>query len=89
MALSRSYNHLTPEQVETFLNKGFVLVKNAFTREQGLAWTSTTFARLGYDPQDRSTWEKSRIHMPSHNRVEVKDFAPKAWGAICDLCGGE
>lgn len=23
------------------------------------------------------------------NRVAVRDFAPKAWGAICDLLGGE
>ena len=26
---------------------------------------------------------------PSHKQVRTKDFAPKAWGAICELLGGE
>jgi hypothetical protein len=87
--VSRSYDFLSPDQVDTFLTKGYVLVKNAFTREQGSNWAAKTFTRLGYDPNDRSTWTQSRIHMPSHHGVEVKDFSPKAWGAIGDLCGGE
>jgi hypothetical protein len=85
----RSYDTLSLTQVEMFLTKGYVLVKNAFSRQQGLDWAAQTFARLGYDPNDRSTWEQARIHMPSHHRAEVKEFSPKAWGAICDLCGGE
>jgi hypothetical protein len=26
--------------------------------------------------------------MPHHNEFLVSDFAPKAWGGICDLLGG-
>lgn len=86
--MGKTYSHLTEEQVETFLTRGFLLVKNAFTREQAEMWRSETFPRLGMNLNDKSTWTQPRIHMPTHNRVEVKDFSPKAWGAICDLCGG-
>jgi hypothetical protein len=86
--MGKTYPHLTEEQVETFLTRGFALIRNAFTREQAETWSAGTFARLGMDPNDISTWTKSRIHMPAHNRVEVQEFSPKAWGAICDLCGG-
>lgn len=88
MSLHR-YKHLTEAQVEQFLTRGHVVIRNAFSREQAEEWSAQTFARLGYDPDDRQTWEQSRIHMPTHHRLEVKDFSPKAWGAICDLCGGE
>ena len=27
--------------------------------------------------------------MPAHRRVDVNEFAPKVWGAVCDLLGGE
>lgn len=27
--------------------------------------------------------------MPSHRTFDVSEFAPKAWAAICELCGGE
>ncbi|KKY18447.1 hypothetical protein UCRPC4_g04916 [Phaeomoniella chlamydospora] len=27
--------------------------------------------------------------MPSHKQVTTKEFAPRAWGAICELLGGE
>jgi len=29
-----------------------------------------------------------RTNMPHHNEFLVSDFAPKAWGGICDLLGG-
>lgn len=45
--------------------------------------------RLGMDPNDKSTWDRERIHMPSHKREPVAIFAPKAWDAIQDLLGGE
>jgi hypothetical protein len=44
--------------------------------------------RLGYDPDDPGTWEQPRVHMPSLRHLEVRDFAPKVWGAACELLGG-
>jgi hypothetical protein len=85
----RQYEYLSDEQVEQFLTQGHVVIKGAFMREQAESWSARTFDRLGYDPNDQATWEQHRIHMPTHNRVEVKEFSPKAWGAICELCGGE
>ena len=87
--MTKTFSHLTDEQVETFLNRGFARVEGAIDPEKVAAWSAQTFARLGYDPTDKATWEKPRIHMPSHNHVEVKDIAPAAWGAICDLLGGD
>ncbi|KAL0950803.1 hypothetical protein HGRIS_007568 [Hohenbuehelia grisea] len=82
--------HLTADQVEHFLNEGYIVIKNAFTKEQATQWTETMWIRLGLDPNDKSTWDgRERIHMPWHSREEVRSFAPKAWGAITDLLGGE
>lgn len=87
--MARSYNYLTPEQIEHFLEKGHIVLHDCFSRETARRLTDFAWTRLGYDPNDPSTWEKSRIHMPSRERMEVRDFAPKAWGAACELMGGE
>jgi len=30
------------------------------------------------------------VHLPRHhNAIPMRDFCPKAWSAICELCGGE
>jgi hypothetical protein len=84
-----SYRVLTDEQVQFFLDNGYVKVPNAFPREQAEQWTSLAWQRLGYDPADPSTWAEGKIHMPTLNRFVVKEFAPKAWDAMCDLLGGE
>lgn len=87
--MGRHYEHLTDEQVETFLTRGFVLVKNAIDKEKIDDWTQSVWTRLGYDATDKSTWEQHRIHMPTHQRMEAKEFAPRAWDAMCELVGGE
>ena len=87
--MQKSYHFLSDKDVESFLTRGFVLVRNAFSREQGEAWAANAFVRLGYNASDPATWEQSRIHMPSLHSVPVKEFSPRAYGAICELCGGE
>ena len=84
-----TYQVLTDEQIEHFLTHGYVVLHECFTREAARSLTDTTFTRLGYDPDDSSTWREAVIHMPTHRRVDVKEFAPKVWGAACDLLGGE
>ncbi|EGN98483.1 hypothetical protein SERLA73DRAFT_110000 [Serpula lacrymans var. lacrymans S7.3] len=73
------------------MENGFVVIKDAFSREKSDEWTKNMWVRLGCDPNDKSTWptDKDRIHMPWHNREDVASFAPKAWGAMLDLLGGE
>lgn len=41
------------------------------------------------DPDDKSTWHTLRTNMPCHHIFDASKFAPKAWAAICELCGGE
>jgi len=87
--LQREYKFLTKEQVEHFMNHGFVRIENCFSREKAAEWTATVWVRLGRDPNDKSTWDVERINMPKHRFEPVTSFAPKAWGAMCELLGGE
>lgn len=80
---------LTDTDVESFLAKGYLKIEGAFSKEVAQEWTEDAFRRLGYDMNDPSTWKEARIHMGGDRRVEVKEFAPKVYDAICDLVGGE
>ncbi|WP_020575607.1 hypothetical protein [Actinopolymorpha alba] len=87
--MSSGYQVLTDQQAEDFLENGFVVIHDCFSREAAADLTETLWTRLDYDADDPSTWAESSIHMPTHRHLDVKDFAPKAWGAVCDLLGGE
>ena len=89
MSQSRRYNYLTEDQINHFLQYGYLRLPSCFTTTQAAAFTSDVWTRLGCSPADKSTWTRERINMPSHTSVRVSDFAPKAWGAICELLGGE
>ncbi|RKU48089.1 hypothetical protein DL546_008562 [Coniochaeta pulveracea] len=80
---------LTPEQKEHFLTHGWLKIPAAFTREQAAEFIENVWTRLGMSPEDKSTWTQSRIHMPCHKTYDAAEFAPKAWAAIAELCGGE
>ena len=81
-------NILTSLQVEQFLNLGYVKIENCFDRSSVQDWIDLAFSRLGYTADDPLTWAEAKVHLPSMNKVEVPDFAPKAWQAICELMGG-
>lgn len=80
---------LTDAEKEHFMTHGWLRLKNCFTREQAAAATASVWTRLGMDPADKSTWTRERTHMPHHTEFDAADFAPRAWAAICELCGGE
>lgn len=80
---------LTEAEKEHFLQHGFVHLKGCFTREEAEKVTGNVWTRLGMDSNDKSTWSCLRTNMPSHQNFSAADFAPKAWAAICELCGGE
>jgi hypothetical protein len=71
------------EQVEFFMENGYVVIQQAFTREQAAEFTKEMWMRLGIDPHDKSTWTQERIHMPVTKRVRVSEFAPKVWHTYC------
>lgn len=80
---------LTEEQKQHWLEHGFIRLTGCFSREAAKDFTSSIWTRLGASPDDKSTWPTEKINMPGHTTVPVKDFAPKAWYAICELVGGE
>ena len=84
-----NYKFLTDEQIEHFLQRGHIVLHDCFPREIAREMTDRAFVRLGYDPDDPTTWTEPRIHMPSHQHMDVKEFAPEVWGAACELLGGE
>ena len=80
---------LSPEQIDSFIEHGHLRIPECFTRADAQPWLDEAWVRLGYDRDDPSTWAQQRVHMPSLRHVEVADFAPKVWGAACQLLGGE
>jgi hypothetical protein len=80
---------LSAEQVESFVEHGYVTIPACFTREDARPWLDEAWVRLGCDRDDPETWVQQRVHMPSLRYVEVASFAPKVWGAACQLLGGE
>lgn len=103
-----TYNVLTQEQVDFFLENGYVVIRDCFTQEQADWVLEDVWIRLNMEENDSSSWDVSRVlsvaehgdsvlprlksntlNMPSHRWFSPKEFAPKAWGAICDLLGGE
>jgi hypothetical protein len=85
----RSYGHLTGEQVEHFLERGFVTVRGAFDPADARQWLDNAWLRFGHDRHDPASWAEKRIHLSSRSHVDARTFAPAAWGAAMDLVGGE
>ncbi|KAK0711040.1 hypothetical protein B0H67DRAFT_601884 [Lasiosphaeris hirsuta] len=80
---------LTPEEKEHFLTHGWIKIARAFTKEQSESITGNVWTRLGMSPTDKSTWVRLRTNMPCHADFDASELAPRAWAAICELCGGE
>ena len=80
---------LKANDVDHFIRKGYVKVERAFSPAIADEWSKVCFERLGYDQDDLTTWAEARIHMGGSKHVEVKEFAPRVYDAICDLLGGE
>lgn len=64
-------------------------IQGAFTEEQAAWVTQDVWTRLGMAPDNKSTWNQERVHMPGHRTFDCAKLAPRAWAAICEICGGE
>lgn len=80
---------LTEEQKQFWLQHGFLKIPQCFSREAADKFTAPMWDRLGASADEKSTWPNGKINMPSHSSIPAKEFAPKAWAAICELLGGE
>jgi ectoine hydroxylase-related dioxygenase (phytanoyl-CoA dioxygenase family) len=83
------YNVLTEAQVQSFLDKGYLVVHDCLDTKIANRWIDEAYERLGYDKHDPSTWQKDIIWMDHKNQLPVRELAPKAWDAILDVVGGE
>lgn len=83
-----STEHLTDEQVEHFLERGYVVLRHCFSPQEAQPWVDAAWERLGVDRDDPGTWTEPRVHLSSQEWVDTADFAPTALGAACDLLGG-
>ncbi|MFW5814946.1 MAG: phytanoyl-CoA dioxygenase family protein [Spirochaetota bacterium] len=80
---------LTDEQAQHFIEKGYVRVPGCVDRDFARSWTDEAYERLGYDPDDPSTWREEIVWMDRNNIAPIGEISPKAWGALCDVVGGE
>ena len=80
---------LTQQEKDHFLTHGWIKLSNCFTKEQADWVIEGVWTRLGMDPEDKSTWKASRTHMPHHRIFDASAMSPRAWAAICEICGGE
>ena len=87
--MQQNERYLSQDQVVQFLERGYVVLNDCFSRGMAEEWIAHAFERLGYDPHDRRSWKQSRVHMPNSHYVRFKEFAPRAWGGACELLGGE
>ncbi len=55
------YKYLTLEQREHFLQHGWAKIPNAVKEEYLKAFTENVWIRLGYDPDDQSTWTSEKV----------------------------
>ncbi|KAJ9302013.1 hypothetical protein DTO271G3_879 [Paecilomyces variotii] len=80
---------LSDAQKAHWLEHGFIKIPECFSREAAAQFSSSVWTRLGINPNDKSTWHSETIHMPGEKYISIKEFAPKAHYAICELVGGE
>jgi len=83
------YEFLTKDQVDSFLENGYLVVKRCFNEAFARRWTDEAYVRLGYDPSDPGTWAKDIVWMDRKNTARIRDVSPRAWGALCEVVGGE
>lgn len=86
---NRRYDFLTETQVAHFVDRGFVIIQDCFSRTVAQSWREEAFKHLGCDEKLPDTWPEDRVQLPVSHEVVVRDFAARAWAGICDLLGGE
>lgn len=80
---------LTDSQLQQFFDKGYVVLKDCLNQEIAQHWIDRAYTRLGYRPDDPSTWTKDILWMDHAHQLPVGQVAPRAWAAILELIGGE
>lgn len=69
MADAEQQYQLTQEQIDFFLDNGWLKLSNCFTKEQADGLQSNLWTRLGMDPNDISTWSAQPLITSRNSKV--------------------
>jgi hypothetical protein len=83
------YQVLTEAHVQSFLDNGYLIVRDCLDLDLAQRWIARAYQRLGYDPHDPTTWVQDITWMRHEQEIPIRQAAPKAWQAILDVVGGE
>lgn len=83
------YKQLTKEEINDFIQQGYVLVREAFEREFAERVIPVVWEELAIDPNDSSSWTDPLVTL--RKVLEREPFpqilTPRYLGAVDDLCG--
>ncbi|KZT54362.1 hypothetical protein CALCODRAFT_438776 [Calocera cornea HHB12733] len=84
------YEFLSAEQQEHFFKHGWIKIPNAINKKYIDAWLNRLWIRLGWDKDAGPRgWEGEYVKFVRHEEVPFQEFAPDAYKACMELCGGE
>lgn len=84
----RPFRTLTEAQVNSFMQRGYLVVPGCVDQTIAQRWIARAYERLGYNPDDPSTWAKEITWMYHESELPISTIAPRAWDAILDVIGG-
>ena len=83
------WKQLTAEEIDQFIQQGYVVVRDVFSRELAEGIIPMVWAELDIEPSDRSTWAtpvvmlKKVLEKPPFPEIHTERYL----GAVDDLCG--
>ena len=80
---------MTQDQARHFIERGYLVLDDCVDPAARESWVDRAYQRLGYRPDDPSTWSKEIVWMDRESVAPVSVLSPRAWGALCDVLGGE
>jgi hypothetical protein len=69
---------LSPSDIQSFIEQGFVKINNAFPQELAAQGRELLWAATGCDPNDRSTWTKPVIRLGEYSHPVFTEAANTA-----------
>lgn len=64
LKMTKHHQGLDSQQIQFFMQHGYVKIEGAFTRSQAAEMTKDLWTRLGMRPDDKQTWDREWINMP-------------------------
>jgi hypothetical protein len=91
--MSTTASALDAAGLQHFIEHGWIRLEACFSKAQADELVDAAFAHDGVRRDDPATWprplDRGFGRGASHAGVPVREFAPRAWAATCQLLGGE